>query len=80
MNPVTFAAPVNTLRAGDIYQGSPQYASPVQETTNQGTEAVEEKSVKSRSKEPVGDVQPSGFELPVLVAMFVAAMVLVRYY
>lgn len=77
-----FAAPVGTMSASDLYNGVAQYASPppVQEQVNQGTGDIEAKATKTATKETTGVASGSGFELPVLVAMFVAAIILVRYY
>lgn len=72
----------STLQFGDLYNGAPSYAAPAQVATNPGgagatvSQATEQKGTASQ----VPSVTPSGLELPALVALFVAALVLVRYY
>lgn len=79
---MSYPSPAGTMSASDLYGGTASYASPpaVNETVNKGTASIEEKAVKSTGKEPVPAASSSGFEVPVLVALFVAALVLVRYY
>ena len=77
-----YGVPVSTMSVGDLYLGTPSYASPppTQEQVNEGAGDVEAKATKSATKQTTGTVASTGFELPTLLVVAAVVYLLIRYY